>query len=108
MKIVKCRWMPKRYAMNMFGMIWVKDPSWIDADVINHERIHSAQQRELLYLPFYLFYLIEWLIRLLCYLNWDKAYRNISFEREAYRYGHDPTYLSSRRRYAWLRFLLPF
>ena len=108
MKIVKCRWMPKRYAMNMFGMIWVKDPSWIDADVINHERIHSAQQRELLYLPFYLFYLIEWLIRLLCYLNWDKAYRNISFEREAYRYGQDHTYLSRRRRYAWLRFLLPF
>jgi hypothetical protein len=37
--------------------------------------------KEMLYIPFYLWYGVEWLIKLLCKGN---AYRNLSFEREAY------------------------
>lgn len=103
--IIKCRWMPKRYCMNLFGTIWTRDTSWIDRDVINHERIHTAQQRELLFIPFYIWYLIEWLIRLIQYRNWNKAYLNLSFEREAYAHGHDLTYLKSRKRFSFLKYL---
>lgn len=98
--------MPKGYCLNLFGTLWARDTSWIDRDVLNHERIHNAQQRELLYLPFYILYLIEWLIKLLRYRNNHRAYMAISFEREAYTHGHDHGYLHRRPRYAWLRHLI--
>ena len=97
--------MPKHYCMNLFGTIWARDTSWIDRDVINHERIHTAQQRELLFIPFYIWYLIEWLIRLIQYRNWNKAYLNISFEREAYTHGHNLSYLKNRKLYSFLKYL---
>ncbi len=103
--IIRSRLMPKRFCMNLFGTIWARDTSWIDSHVINHERIHTAQQRELLFIPFYIFYFIEWLIRLIQYRNWDKAYRNISFEREAYAHGHDISYLKKRKHYSFLKYV---
>ncbi|MDE5552026.1 MAG: hypothetical protein K2I91_02385 [Muribaculaceae bacterium] len=102
--IIKCRLIPRKYCLNLFGTYWARDTSWIDRYVINHERIHDAQQRELLYLPFYILYLIEWLIRLLQYHNIQEAYYNISFEREAYAHGRNLEYLSCRPAFAWTRF----
>lgn len=96
---------PKGYCLNIFGTYWARDTRWIDKTVINHERIHNAQQRELLFIPFYILYVLEWLIRLIQYRNCHEAYRNISFEREAYAHGDDMTYLSRRRHYEWLRYL---
>ena len=103
--IIKCRLIPRGYCLNLFGTYWTRDTSWIDKYVINHERIHNAQQRELLFVPFYIVYVIEWLIRLLHYRNIREAYYNISFEREAYMYGRNLKYLSQRPAYAWLNFL---
>ena len=54
---------------------------------------------------FLLIYLVEFLVRLLQYRSWDKAYRNISFEREAYAKDNDLRYLSARRAHSWRRFL---
>lgn len=98
--IVVTRLMPKGICLNLFGIYFTRDKSWIDSHVVNHERIHDAQQRELLYVPFYLLYVIEWLVRLAQYRSRKLAYRNISFEREAYAHGHDLSYLSRRRHFA--------
>lgn len=97
--------MPKGICLNLFGTFWARDTSWIDRYVVNHERIHTAQQRELLFLPFYLLYVLEWLVRLFQYCNRHQAYMNISFEREAYANGHDLTYLPRRRHYAWMSYI---
>ncbi len=101
--IIKSRWMPKGFCLNLFGILCARDPSWIDRYVINHERIHNAQMRELLWIPFYIIYVLEWLVRLIQYANWDKAYKNISFEKEAYSHGHDLGYLRRRRKFASFR-----
>ena len=103
--IIKCRWMRKGYCLNLFGTYWARDTRWIDKFVINHEKIHDAQQRELLFIPFYILYLLEWLFRLIQYRNWNKAYRNISFEREAYAHGNDLGYLGRRKHYAFIKHL---
>lgn len=103
--IVRCRFLPTSKCVNLFGTFWARDTSWIDEKVVNHELIHTAQQKELLFIPFYVLYVLEWLLRLVQYLNHDKAYRNISFEREAYRYGNHMDYLRCRRHYAWIGFL---
>lgn len=103
MIIIKSRLIPKDFCVNVLGTVWTRDTSWIDKTIVNHERIHTAQQKEMLWLPFYLCYLIEWLVRLAIERNMMRAYRNISFEREAYAYGGDLDYLKRRKHYAWLR-----
>jgi hypothetical protein len=89
---------PKGYiGITIFPFMVLKYEALRVKDVlINHEKIHLRQQIELLIIPFFLIYVFEFLIRLIKYRNWDLAYRNISFEREAYRNEKDLDYLKSR------------
>ena len=85
-----------------FG-IYVKDEYLNDDQTIRHEMIHARQQLEMLILPFYIWYLIEWLIRLV--INWKMAYMSVSFEREAYRNDDNSEYLTGRKPFVWLSYL---
>lgn len=76
-----------------------------DPVFINHERIHLRQQLELLILPFFVWYGIEYLVRLVQYRNRYAAYRNISFEREAYANEENLTYLKGKKFWSFIRFL---
>lgn len=91
---------------------------------LNHENIHGAQQVEMMFaglvlsiilwivgcgwwsllaLPlFFWWYLIEYAIRLFIGGN---AYRNLSFEREAYGNESNLTYLESRKPFAWFSYI---
>lgn len=103
--IVKCRFIPAGICVNLFGTFWARDTSWLDKYILNHERIHTSQMRELLFVPFYILYILEWLVRLVKYRNHNKAYMNISFEREAYANGRDLTYLSRRKPFSWIKYI---
>lgn len=90
-------------AMNLFGLLFVRKEykGKLNDRVYNHEAIHTAQMKELGYVFFYIIYFIEWLIRLFMKGN---AYRNISFEKEAYSYEHDLDYLNTRKHFAqWMK-----
>ena len=76
-----------------------------DAILINHERIHLRQQIQMLILPFYIWYGLEFLIRLIIYRDKNRAYRNLAMEREAYTNEADPDYLKTFRFWAFLRYL---
>ncbi len=65
--------------------------------LVNHEKIHLRQQIELLIIPFFIIYGVEFLIRLIQYRNWKLAYKNISFEREAYKNELNLDFSKSRR-----------
>ncbi len=103
MKIIVSRFAPKGYCVNLFNTIWTRDDSWIDKYVVNHERIHTAQQKELLFVFFYLAYGLEWLFRYLKCGNKFKAYRQMSFEMEAYANSSNLNYLDTRKHYAQWR-----
>ena len=107
MLTIRNRFIPfgRRYgAINLFGVLFYKHGMTLTPQVLNHERIHTAQIRELLFVPFYLIYLIEWLVRIiLCKGDAYRAYLNISFEKEAYTHGDDLTYLAHRRIFAQWR-----
>ena len=75
-----------------------------DVILINHEKIHLQQQLELLIVFFYLFYLIEWFIKLIYYRNWTIAYKNLSFEKEAYENENNFNYTKERKKYAFLNY----
>ena len=76
-----------------------------DMVFLNHEKIHLKQQAEMLLVFFYLWYAIEFVIRLLHYKNRFLAYRNISFEKEAYENELDINYIRSRRFWSFWKYL---
>jgi len=89
--------------MAIFPFILIKNPAKKqDQVLINHEKIHLQQQLELLILPFYFLYLVNYLINLLRYKNHYQAYFNILFEREAFNAEKDLGYLKKRRFMAWI------
>lgn len=77
----------------------------LNAVLLNHERIHLRQQLELLVIPFFLWYGIEFLFRYFQYKNWNQAYMNISFEREAYLNEKNLHYLKQRSFLNFLNFI---
>ena len=88
-------------AMNLFGVIFArKSAKPLPERTLNHEAIHTAQMKELLWVGFYLYYLAEWVVRLFMKGN---AYRNISFEKEAYAHQGAKRYLTTRRHFAQWR-----
>jgi len=71
--------------------------------IVNHEEIHWKQQLEMGILPFYIWYGLEWFIKLFIYGK--KAYYNISFEREANAYENNFNYLETRKTWAWFKYI---
>ena len=115
-------------AMCVWPFIFVRNAAASHYNTVanNHEHIHAEQQKELLmvgvvlasigfpfiglwavlFAPiFFYWYGIEWIYRLIQYRNQNQAYRNISFEREAYANESDLGYLSTRRKFSWIKYL---
>lgn len=102
MKVIKNSLIPFKgfKAINLFGIIFVRREFSLTEVNINHEMIHTAQMKELLYVPFYVIYVLEWIVRLFMTGN---AYRNISFEKEARANEGNLSYLDVRRHFAQWR-----
>ena len=91
------------YAINLFGVIFSK--GMLSPRVRNHEFIHTLQQREMLFIGFYIWYLLEWLVRIVQYRGYVRGYENISFEREAYANDHNLGYSHTRPLFHWTYYL---
>lgn len=99
----------------------------MSAKTLNHENIHSAQIIEIMlvalfltfplyfftfwFIPliltlgsFYIVYGIEYMIKL-CIVGKNKAYRALSFEREAYSNENNLSYLKSRKWFSWIKYI---
>lgn len=98
---------PKGYlGLTIFPFVFLKSKELkLDTVLINHENIHLKQQLELFIVPFYIVYGIEFLVRLVQYKKWHLAYRNISFEREAYTNEMHLDYLRQRKFWSFLKYL---
>lgn len=70
---------------------------------LNHERIHLAQQRELLLIFFIIWYYIEYIYYCIRELDTYIAYRKISFEKECYQNEKDDKYLIYRVPYNYIK-----
>jgi len=92
--------------ITLFPFILVSERSLrLNEVVVNHEKIHIRQQLEMLVLPFFIWYGIEFLVRWFICKDKNAAYRNISFEREAYRNEKDLSYLKRRPFWEFLKYL---
>lgn len=88
-------------ATNLFGLVFCRRGTKLDDVTVNHEHIHTLQQREMLYIGSTLWYVIEWTYRMIKHRNFMKAYNDMFFEREAYRHEKDLDYASHRKHFAW-------
>jgi hypothetical protein len=115
-KIIYNRLIPfKGYvAINLFGIIFVRkeykaiiENNYFKKSVLlNHELVHTAQYKELLYVFYLPLYLLNYFINLFVHLSFKKAYRNVCFEKEAYTKEYDDYYLERRHRFAWFSYIL--
>ncbi len=87
-------------AMAIFPFILITKGSLLSDRIRRHEMIHFRQQLEMLILPFYLWYILEWLIRTIA--TGKDSYRSISFEKEAYANEHIIGY---RKWFGWIKYL---
>ncbi|MGO1521033.1 MAG: hypothetical protein ACTHZ1_08400 [Sphingobacterium sp.] len=96
----------KARAITLFPFIFLKrQQDRLEPALINHERIHIRQALELLVIPFYFCYLIEFCFRFIQCRDFQTAYRTISFEREAYAKEQDLSYLDHRGLWSFYRYL---
>ena len=95
----------KYIAITIYPFIIINKDFKGDEVLINHEKIHIKQQVELLWLPFFIWYFGEFLVRFFQFRNWHKAYLNISFEREANQNEHNLNYIKYRKKYAFIKYL---
>jgi hypothetical protein len=106
MKIIYNKLIPFKgfRAINLLGIVFArKEYRPLSAVTIQHEMIHTEQMIELGYIFFYFLYIMEWIIKMLRYGS--QSYRNISFEREAYTWQNEHSYLQNRKRYIFLKYL---
>jgi len=73
--------------------------------IIRHEKIHLRQQVELLILPFYIWYLVEYCAGRLRRKSHYHAVIDISFEKEADANMDDMNYLHTRKLFAFFRYV---
>ena len=92
-------------AFTMWPFVFVRRDKEDKFDKVaeNHEEIHARQQKEMLIIPFFLWYVVEWLLRSV--FGTGNAYRNICFEREAYANEKDMSYLSRRKWWSWIEYM---
>ncbi len=75
-----------------------------DKTFVQHEMIHIRQQMELILILFIILYYLEFLILFIKYGNLQQAYRNISFEREAYENESNYNYLKTRKWFSFIKY----
>ena len=92
-------WVIDIYAITLFPFIISKDE--MSPDILLHESIHIAQQKELFVLFFYILYGWDYLKGLIKYKDKEKAYYQIRFEQEAYKHMYTQNYLETRPSYNW-------
>lgn len=106
MKIIRTNCLLQGYkAMTIGPFIFCRPTAKLSDIDINHEEIHWHQEKEMLIIFFLIWYLIEFLIRWISYLNFNRAYKNIGFEVEAYENEKNLEYLKNREQYSWIKYL---
>ncbi len=107
--IIKNKWFLNYFKKNnviattIFPFIIFWRGYYSDVD-LSHERIHIRQQMELLVIFFYLIYGLEYLIKGIKYKDFNIAYENISFEKEAYENESDLNYYKKRKLLSFIKY----
>lgn len=90
-------------AINICGIVFYKGE--LSDKTKNHERIHTRQMLETLFIGFYLWYGIEYLIVRFFHKKQNDTYHDVSFEEEVHNNDANLNYLKERKWYAWFKYI---
>lgn len=115
LKLAYSYWLPLKgfSSITLFGFLVrrrdkknvpVSDKTW------THESIHHAQSQDFHlwyfgYILFYIWYVLEWILKLPSALFGYRPYYSISFEQSAYRNQNNPEYLKNRKSFDWMKYI---
>ncbi len=104
--LIHTRHFPSRgyHAITLFPFVLYNGRELTESE-IRHETVHLYQQLSLLVIPFYLLYLLFWIVGMIRYRDSNMAYRNIPFERSAYLLETRPTVSPLHQAFHWFRCL---
>lgn len=92
-------------AINLFGVLFVRKDARVDDELLNHERIHTAQMKEMLFIFFYVWYGLEYIAIRFFHKKQGDAYHDVSLEEEAHLNDKNLNYLNERKHFAWWKFV---
>ena len=95
-------WVVDIVAITLYPFIISREE--MSEDVLNHESIHIAQQKELFVVFFYMLYGWDYLRGYIKFRDKELAYRRIRFEQEAYAHMFNENYLDNRKSYSWRKY----
>ena len=90
------------HAITLFPVVFYNDTPLTEKE-LRHETVHLWQQAALLILPFSLLYFAFWIVNLIRYRDRQWAYREIPFERSAYRLESRPTQKPFVQAFDWVK-----
>ena len=122
MKIIKVKKLPFDFSgITIWPFIFFLKGQVISNTLLRHETIHLKQQRETLWRFFFIFYIAEFVVKFIYHFcrnisypgtfkdflisTFFLAYRDLSFEREAYAHEKDENYLKTRKPFAWIKYV---
>lgn len=107
LKIVESNILPPKGYKAITILLWmfIRKGAKINDKTYTHENIHLEQEIEMGFILFYIWYIIEFIIKLICTRNWKRTYRSISFEQEAYERADNINWTEFRPHYYWTKFI---
>lgn len=89
------------FAITIFEYIFCRGK--INNEILNHEKIHVMQWRELYYVGFMFLYVYYYFYNAIIKMEGFSrtAYLNIPFEKEAFQNMNNLNYLATRKKFAW-------
>lgn len=88
--------------INLFGLLLVSGNKALYEHEINRERIRYVQMKELLFIGWVVWYVLEWMFYLITHIH-SKPF--VSLEEEVTFHQDNLNYLSWRPKYAWVYYI---
>ena len=95
--------------MNICAIMFTRSEDYIkrmSQATVTHEKTHTKQILEMGIVFFYLWYVLEWFVRLFIDKNGHTAYRNISPPSPPTSAAEHPEYKRKTFSYGWLKWIL--
>lgn len=120
-------------AIMLFGHVFIRDSrEKTKQETVNHENIHVEQWKEMMlssfiilnlpfvghvdlgyiacstlvsFFSFYIWYFVEYIVRLVITRSHDKAYYGVCFEREAYKNQKCDSYIKNRSYFSFMKYV---
>lgn len=97
--------LPVKFSLNFCGIV-ITGNTEISDIIANHEKIHTMQMRETLFVGYWILSAIFWIWNILCGYPISCAWKFTPFEQEAVSNDDYIIYCETRKLFAWIEYFV--